>query len=257
MATELRAPTVEEVKANSMMAHSALVLYKGKQGTKDAALMELYQIDKNTGLLHSPRRINEDDLAELGQIAGKRSIVSLGGMIPSNVFYVNKSSMGIYLPAGVHRIFLNQGDTVKAKEELVWLPAMVFFYSGPRHYVKAYWCKGTIEEVREDRAVLTGAPMPNVSGGTVCLGTSMSNVTYTNDIESMADVVIERFFGSAFNEWRTKDMREIMNRCKDIAADPDVRTIDIQKLFWHHVSPEMHEHLKSNPWRRFSQSLSR
>lgn len=241
---------------NGMRARSALVLYSSKEAGNSGpkGYMEMFQVDGN--VLHSPKRISDEHLSELTELLDKSRdrVHGFRGIVPANTIEIHGSTVSFFVPAGIKRLHVNSyAGKVKEPERLVWVPAMVLRYQGPRHKLNAWWCKGTIEDVREGKAVLTPAPMPNISRSNVCLGTSMQNVTYSSDIEHMIEVVTQRFFGSAFNDWRTDMAVSLMERCQEIAADPDItpeRLQQIETAFWKNLGPDMKNHLKNNPWTR-------
>lgn len=179
------------------------------------------------------------------------------GFVPKGVFHINGASMRFYLPSGVRRAFFrdDKSEQKKVEEVLLWLPAMVFSYQGPKHQLDAYFCKGTFDELMDDKAMLTGAMLPNITTGNVCLGSAMKNVIFSSDIEEMMEIIVERFFGSVFNEWRYAGMRELVGQFIDMAKDPDVTTNaqEVEQMFWENMPKSLKDYtVKESPWARAS-----
>jgi len=228
----------------------ALVMSKTPEGNHTEARLEVFNVDGRH--LHSPRPVNDRDIRLLiNAIDKKAEAPRFRGMVPPEIFYLNGANMAFYLEAGVRRAFFRNDKDGKPEEVLLWLPAMVFHYKGPDHQLWAYFCTGTLQELYKDKARLMGAILPNITRGNVCLGSSMTKVTFQSDPEEMKEIIVERFFGSTFNEWRYKGMRELMEQFVDIAKDPDLKRVNVQELFWKNPPQLIKEYVtKEEPWKR-------
>ena len=143
----LPVPTPEEVTERFYRPTSAIVLHSSPLNKRAAGKLELFTITGN--LLHSPRRISDQDLRMLvDAIDEKADRPRFRGWMPPEVFFVDGATMGFYLKAGVRRTFFRGQETGKPEEVLLWLPAMVFRYQGPQHQLQAYFCKGSRRSAR-------------------------------------------------------------------------------------------------------------
>lgn len=227
----------------------ALVVSRTPSQKNDKAQLHFYRISAQR--LHSPRRVTSEDMRALAEAIGdQKEQPYFKGLLPEEVFYLSGTKMAFYLPAGIRRAFF-RADEGKADEVLLWLPAMVFHYGGPQHSLFAYFCTGSFKELREDKAMLIGALLPNITRGNVCLGSSMAQVRFDTDPGEMMEIIIERFFGSMFNEWRYKGMRELIEQFIDMAKDPDVLHPETHVFFWKNMPKLIKDHAaKEDPWKR-------
>lgn len=179
------------------------------------------------------------------------------GWVPEEVVYLKGCRMVFYLKAGVRRSFF-RGASGKPEEHLLWLPAMLFDYEGPRHKLNAWFCRGSIQDIREDKALLLPAMLPNITNASVCLGSSMNRSAFTEDAGEMMEVIIDTFFNSTFNEWRFEGMRELIGTFIEIAKEPDTELVKgIENAFWQNLHPSITEYIKKHPWVRASRMFGR
>jgi hypothetical protein len=202
-----------------MVPRAALVYYEHSDPTKRATTVELY--DVRGAQLFNPRPLSEKNIEQFVQVFGqenkqKRAAV-LCGVIPENTLYVKDNRMVFIIPAQEHTLFFGNGPEAQKKQ--VFLPIMMFDYAGPYHSINVYWSKGDKNDILAGEGCLIGAPMPNISNGHLCVGSSMKRFPYISDMSNMQQRVIKGFFGSTFNEWRDETIAPIMHYCMKLVGD--------------------------------------
>lgn len=191
---------------------TAIVL--SENSTRTAKCVTAFDIQ--AGQLVNPRPVDDKAIDQLTKpLIKKRSKPKhFSGLIPPRTISVEPTSMIFWIPEGEHTVFF--GDKVDNKV-LLWLPPLLFEYTGPHHRVMVHWMLGSEEALREGKNILLPAPMPNISGGNLCLGSSMDKVKFTPNIALMQKGVVDSFFNSSFNEWRDKFTGPIMKWCIEMA----------------------------------------
>jgi hypothetical protein len=206
---------------------SALVLYRNRR--QDICL-EHWQIDQ--GKLRDPRPLSEDEVDRLAKalrkVNRKRSNGYFHGLIGPGTLFLDRQRMVFRVPAGDRTVFLERAGTgVPANKQVdLYVPEMVFMYQGPRHRVHAYWKvpAALVPRKQQKEDWIVGAPMPNITQGSVCLGTSMRRVKFDPDPLIMQKLVIRTFFGSVFNEWNHPLTGAPMARCRQYYTEDHTDT---------------------------------
>lgn len=220
----------------------ALLFYpvKKTESERKYELVERWLVDGTR--LHSPAVPDMAQLDALGELLTKSTGVKPFGrqLLPEGTLWIERFGMAFYQPGGVREMHIRRKED---KPRRTWVPPMVFTYKGPKHDIRVHWCSGDIKDVRENAKVLFPAPMPNMDKrGNLCIGSSMQGVTYTNHPADMQEIVLERFWSSTFNEWRSEHIEAIMNHCMDIADDPEQ-----QATFFSKPIPALKAWLKQAP----------
>lgn len=204
----------ERMDAMIQVPVSALVLYRNKQGRSS---VENWRIEQ--GRLVDPRPVLSTEIQELykavraGQKGGSKSF---HGLVPKGTVLVDKCRMMFIIPPSRRTLLLERKDGLERADTM--LPEMLFDYHGPAHTLYAYWSFGTGKGKR-----FMSAPMPNISDGFVCLGTSMKKVQFVPEMQLMQQRIIGSFFGSTFNEWRDPIMGTAIATCMKLAGHGRVK----------------------------------
>lgn len=210
-----------------MVPVHALVHSQNKRGI---SAFEIWGVRGN--LLVNPRKASPQSLKELSVILRKKQekTIAFRGLVPPGTLMVSDTTMAFFVPAGEHELFIGgTHGSDKVRKVKAWIPAMVMKYTwkNENHDVDVYWSSGSMEQVFDGQKCLTGAVMPNISSGQLCLGSSMDKVKFDEEIGVMQKAVLHSFFYSSFNEWRTAETGKIMDHCIDC-----VGKLVFQTRFW-------------------------
>lgn len=226
---------------------SSLVLSRNEEGLTD---LEFWDIRE--GNLVNPRPLTTPQLRDFLSVASRRTAKekrTLHGTIPPGTVSINAQSMCFVIPPAEHVIHLSKGGN-DVRSEKMWLPAMLFDYTGPHHSLYVFWSKGTTEQIVCGEKCLIPAPMPNMDeNGHLCLGSVFRNVKFSQNIGVMQTRVLKAFFGGAFTEWRNENIGPILDHCKLMATHNNGR--EKRKMFWTGESEciELNEFVTQAKWR--------
>lgn len=172
-------------------------------------MVEFYQIRQ--GKLVDGRTLTLAECQEMviifqTMLGRTKDVGTLHGWVDPNILYVGPYDLIFRVPAGPRTLLFE-------KQKLpFWLPELVFKYHGPQHDIEVFFSKaGDIRNVSRNEKVLTGAPLPNISGGSLCIGSSMDNIEFEPDIATMMGSVIGAFMQSAFDDWDGSEHLKMLN----------------------------------------------
>lgn len=178
----------------------ALVLYQDPDG-RDS---ELYSFMINgRGLLCNPGRADANILREFRDANELGSFEVFSGPVNQDILMINGSSMAFKINASERTI------NIDGNKKKILIPNTVFKYGYHKksHHLTMYytWSDDVVRDW--DKNILYTALFLNTAGdGEICLGSSMTNIAFSQDPIVMREKIIYSHFNSEFNEWRGADV---------------------------------------------------
>ena len=199
-----------------------------------------FRVNKNN-LLTSPGRLNASLMRLLARVATNDKDDRFSGKVSRNTIAMSGYSILEFVPSCVRRI------VAMNKELFIRTPHMVFRYTrvDGDHRLTSWYCKSEDPWQDIDEPVLTPAQFLNTDpAGEICMGTTLSHLTWKDDPASAIEAILKVHFEGAFTEWRGEKNKELIGLMVKAVKS---RAHDPTRTMWKHIITNTSKHTWTSP----------